>query len=174
MAASPSLLDPGDPAERIARHLDARRTGAGRWMASCPAHDDSSPSLSIASGRDVRVLLHCWAGCSLDAVLKASGLTMRDLFAGEPPTPQQVALWSQAREAKAARERRERRAYRQAWQRVRRLEAIVNALGGKLAQKPDDAELGRLFHRACDRLHEVETTANEKRPAENGPLERNA
>jgi len=39
-----------------------RRVGAG-WLAQCPAHPDETPSLSIAVGREGRVLLHCFAGC---------------------------------------------------------------------------------------------------------------
>jgi 5S rRNA maturation endonuclease (ribonuclease M5) len=37
-------------------------------MAKCPAHDDHNPSLSIRE-KDGKVLVHCHAGCSQDAVL---------------------------------------------------------------------------------------------------------
>jgi hypothetical protein len=43
--------------------VDAKRAGPGKWLAHCPAHSDSSPSLSIREGMDGRVLLHCFAGC---------------------------------------------------------------------------------------------------------------
>jgi DNA primase len=33
-------------AETIAKALGGRKAGGG-WMASCPAHDDQTPSLSI-------------------------------------------------------------------------------------------------------------------------------
>jgi hypothetical protein len=39
-------------------------------MAKCPAHDDKTPSLSIREN-DGKVLVHCHAGCSQDAVLAA-------------------------------------------------------------------------------------------------------
>lgn len=69
--------------ERLARVLAAlknvRQTADG-WIASCPAHDDSTPSLSIADGRSGRVLLKCHAGCETDAVVAAAGLSVRDLF----------------------------------------------------------------------------------------------
>jgi len=47
----------------------------GRWCGSsgschCPAHQDSSPSLSV-TWRDDRLLVHCHAGCSQAAVLAA-------------------------------------------------------------------------------------------------------
>ncbi len=48
--------------------------------ALCPAHDDSSPSLSIKTGVDDRVVLKCHAGCSIDEIVLALNLTMSDLF----------------------------------------------------------------------------------------------
>jgi hypothetical protein len=49
-------------------------------LAFCPAHDDHRPRLSIDEGADGRALVKCWAGCTLDAVLSAIGLTKKDLF----------------------------------------------------------------------------------------------
>ena len=64
----------------IVAQLDgARRSGEG-WCARCPAHDDSSPSLSIGEGDDGRILVKCHAGCDTDAIVSALGLTARDLF----------------------------------------------------------------------------------------------
>jgi hypothetical protein len=65
-------------AEEIAERLSARRSGAG-WIARCPAHEDRSPSLSI-SERDGKVLLHCFASCTIEAVCDAIGIQVRDLF----------------------------------------------------------------------------------------------
>ncbi len=74
------------PIERVLELLpDARRTGNG-WMARCPAHDDHNPSLSIAEG-DELVLLHCHAGCALDAILAKLQLTSRDLRSVLEPRP---------------------------------------------------------------------------------------
>jgi hypothetical protein len=36
----------------------------------CPAHDDRRPSLGIDLVGD-RILVHCWAGCPQDAVIRA-------------------------------------------------------------------------------------------------------
>lgn len=52
---------------------------AGGFKACCPAHEDRNPSLSVKLG-DVRVMLHCFAGCSEDAVLQALGISTQDLF----------------------------------------------------------------------------------------------
>ena len=71
--------------ENLLDHLEkVRQTGAGRWIARCPAHDDKGPSLSIRELEDGRVLLHCFAGCEVEAILDAVGMTFGDLF---PPRP---------------------------------------------------------------------------------------
>lgn len=57
-----------------------------QWQACCPAHDDRTPSLSIALGDDERILLHCHAGCDSRDILKELNLKMKDLFS-KPPTP---------------------------------------------------------------------------------------
>lgn len=54
---------------QIAYELRGRKSGAG-WMARCPAHDDSNPSLSLRSV-DGKLLVHCHAGCDQRAVLAA-------------------------------------------------------------------------------------------------------
>ncbi|MCS7047345.1 MAG: hypothetical protein NZO58_13385, partial [Gemmataceae bacterium] len=64
----------------LARVTGVKQTGKG-WSARCPAHDDRKASLSIAEGDDGTVLLKCHAGCSTEAVLRAMGLELRDLFA---------------------------------------------------------------------------------------------
>jgi hypothetical protein len=49
--------------------------------ALCPAHPDRNKSLSYSFGQDDdRVLIHCHAGCTVDAVLAALGLSQSDLF----------------------------------------------------------------------------------------------
>jgi len=63
----------------VAQRREAKRSGDD-YMARCPAHDDRNASLSIGEGRDGRVLLKCFAGCSFDQIVSAAGLTTRDLF----------------------------------------------------------------------------------------------
>ena len=68
------------PVERILAMLpDAKQTGKG-WSARCPAHEDRRASLSIAEGDDGRALVRCHAGCKLDAICAAVGLTVLDLM----------------------------------------------------------------------------------------------
>lgn len=59
--------------------MEPRRSGDG-WTAPCPAHDDSTPSLSIGTGTDGRALVHCHAGCDPKLILETLGLQMRDLM----------------------------------------------------------------------------------------------
>lgn len=61
-----------------------KKTGKDRWIACCPAHEDRTPSLSIAE-RDGTTLLHCFGGCSPEDVMGAIGMEMHELF--PPRTP---------------------------------------------------------------------------------------
>ena len=56
-------------AAEIAQALHGRKSGSG-WVARCPAHEDTNPSLSL---RDVdgKVLVHCHAGCDQRRVIEA-------------------------------------------------------------------------------------------------------
>lgn len=47
--------------------------GSG-FVACCPAHEDSSPSLSIDETDDGTLLLKCHAGCTFEAIAKAVGM----------------------------------------------------------------------------------------------------
>ena len=50
------------------------------WTACCPAHHDVHPSLSIRELEDGRVLVHCFGGCDVMAVLEAVELDFGALF----------------------------------------------------------------------------------------------
>lgn len=56
------------------RGCDPRMNG-NSGTARCPAHDDTSPSLSIGIGRDGQDLLQCHAGCSYEQIREALGLS---------------------------------------------------------------------------------------------------
>jgi len=64
----------------LSRLENVRRTGAGRWIARCPAHDDRRASMSIRELEDGTVLLHDFAGCEVAAILAAVSLDMAALF----------------------------------------------------------------------------------------------
>lgn len=59
-------------------------TGANKWSACCPAHEDSNPSMSVTIGNNGGILVHCHAGCSPEAIVGAMGLKMSDLMKDAP------------------------------------------------------------------------------------------
>lgn len=61
-------------------HLDKPTKSTSGYMARCPAHEDHSPSLSVAEGEGGKLLVKCLAGCATEDVTKALGLKMADLF----------------------------------------------------------------------------------------------
>jgi hypothetical protein len=68
----------------LANFKISKQTG-NRYQAYCPAHDDKNASMSILVDEN-RILLYCHAGCQIDDILKAVGITYADLFADNPPT----------------------------------------------------------------------------------------
>jgi len=66
-------------AAELADRLGARSAGEGSWSAKCPAHEDRNPSLSIGTGDNGGVVVHCHAGCPTEAVVTAAGVSMGDL-----------------------------------------------------------------------------------------------
>ncbi len=66
-------------------HLEkVKQTGADKWQACCPAHDDKSPSLAVKDTGD-KILIHCFAGCTTDDITGALGLELADLYADSHP-----------------------------------------------------------------------------------------
>ena len=65
----------------LSHFSSVKETGNGQYKAICPAHEDHNPSLSIGLSKDGgRVLLHCFAGCSENDIIKEAGLSMNDLI----------------------------------------------------------------------------------------------
>jgi hypothetical protein len=64
--------------ESVLAHLEGVRSNGSQWMALCPAHADKNPSLAVREG-DEKILLHCFAGCPLDSILGAAGISPADL-----------------------------------------------------------------------------------------------
>ncbi len=63
-------------AETIALALDGKKCGPESWHSRCPHHNGSKRNFYISQAGD-RVLVHCFAGCSQEAVineLRARGL----------------------------------------------------------------------------------------------------
>jgi hypothetical protein len=85
-------LKPRDPAtvppiDRVLRALNAAgcdwrcSRDVDQWVAQCPTHDDTRPSLVIRRNHDGSVWLKCWSGaCSKEGILAELGLEWRDLW----------------------------------------------------------------------------------------------
>jgi len=65
----------------------SKRNGERHVLAHCPAHDDSTPSLSLTEKADGTLLWKCFAGCSQDAVREA----LERLAGVQPATAQPIA-----------------------------------------------------------------------------------
>lgn len=76
----------------ILNRLTGVKGGSGQWYARCPAHDDKHQSLSVSIGQDGRVLLNCHAGCSVENVAAAMGLTVKDLFVDKPKAQERPTI----------------------------------------------------------------------------------
>jgi hypothetical protein len=79
----------------LQRLQGVRRSGDG-WTARCPGHEDRGPSLSIREQGD-KILLHCFAGCPIEAICAALQIKLQDLFA--KPKPPNMPRSSIVREA---------------------------------------------------------------------------
>ncbi len=51
----------------------------GQYLALCPGHPDTNPSLSVKEADD-KILVQCFAGCELADILKPLNLEPKDLF----------------------------------------------------------------------------------------------
>jgi putative DNA primase/helicase len=80
--AAPPTNTAADKAAMIAGACQQAKATSTGWQVCCPAHEDSHPSLSIGYEGE-RVLLHCHAGCSVEAICASLMLTVADLFCGE-------------------------------------------------------------------------------------------
>lgn len=78
------------PLPRALAALKGVRRSASGWIALCPAHEDRTPSLSVTTGADGRVLVKCHAGCAFGDVVRAMGLEPGDLFPAPLARPQLV------------------------------------------------------------------------------------
>ena len=82
---------------QILEKLEAvSNTGPGSFLAVCPSHDDTNPSLVVSVSDAGKALIHCRSGCSLGEVLNSIGMEQSDLFDIEIDADQAVASASNA------------------------------------------------------------------------------
>ncbi|HUZ45211.1 MAG TPA: hypothetical protein VMW54_01100 [Terriglobia bacterium] len=72
-------------AARVAKAVRAKATRPAKgckrsWKCYCPAHADKNPSLWVSEKPSGQILIHCFAGCPVEAVLDVLNLSKSDLF----------------------------------------------------------------------------------------------
>ena len=74
------------PREKFLQHVELKHYKAGdrHGVFKCPAHDDKRASASWRELDDGRLLVHCFAGCSVEEIVAAVGLKLEDLFPERP------------------------------------------------------------------------------------------
>ena len=144
-------------AVQLAEMLHARPAGRGRWQARCPAHDDRHPSLTITQGRDATLLRYWSAGCTVEQIIAAVGLSIRDLF-DAPLTPasrRELELRRAKQALEDSRQRQRRIALMKGYRAcTSRMAAIADVLSNSEPERAD--ELGREFRDCLDFQRAVE------------------
>jgi putative DNA primase/helicase len=80
--SGPSSSSDGMSLQDFLAKLDVREEERDGWLCRCPGHNDAKASLRVTVSEDTgKVLLKCRAGCSNTKVMKALGLTIKDLAA---------------------------------------------------------------------------------------------
>lgn len=82
-------------AKEIAKALSngkETRLGEGQWKSLCPAHNDSTPSMTITDGKSGKILVRCHKGCSGDDIIKA--LKDRGLWDEYNPKSRHKTIWT--------------------------------------------------------------------------------
>lgn len=134
--------------------------GSDRWSAHCPAHGSQRHrDLSIRKTDD-RILLHCFAGCGLEEIVTALGITTSQLFldsrAGNPRQRQAAALERQAERAR--REQHQRKAGRRI-DALKAAESFVQSRQGIDISQWSDATLHEELNRLADAYTLLEAEA---------------
>lgn len=76
--------------EALLTRLQGVRRNETGWSARCPAHEDKNPSLSVREEED-KILLHCFAGCTVEAICHALGVQLSELFIDNRSAPRILA-----------------------------------------------------------------------------------
>ena len=70
-------------------HVESGPDGQGNYKCRCPAHDDHTASMSVALGKNRKgqdiILTKCHRGCTARDIVRAMGLSMKDLTCGDLP-----------------------------------------------------------------------------------------
>lgn len=137
-------------AEEFVKLLDGVRQTSRGWNACCPSHDDNSPSLSVSTGDDGRILVHCFAGCTAEEITDVLGLHVRDLFPAQSTSPR--VRRDAVRKRECERERRRQELHRKGCQidLIREAEWLIQAAHGIKISRWSHERLDRELHRLAN------------------------
>lgn len=79
------LADNWPELEIVLSKLKKYEKRGGGYVGLCPAHDDKKASLSVKRGKGGGILLHCFKGCSYQAILAALNLQSSDVNPPKKP-----------------------------------------------------------------------------------------
>jgi|TARA_R110002012_G_C11396874_1_gene585241 hypothetical protein len=65
--------------EILAKFKKVYKSGEGEYQCLCPSHDDNNASLGLKFKED-KMILNCFAGCSMQSILDSVGLTWNDVM----------------------------------------------------------------------------------------------
>ena len=69
--------------EIVSRFQNVKKIGDKSYQCTCNSHKDDKASLTITE-EDNKILMYCHAGCDTKDILRAAGLTEKDLFNNNP------------------------------------------------------------------------------------------
>lgn len=75
----------------LKKHVRNFRSSGSGWTFSCPGHDDKHNSGSAFMGRDLRLHIHCHAGCSWENIKAGLGIASATFRPEATPEPRQHA-----------------------------------------------------------------------------------
>ena len=64
----------------ISKLKNVKEIREGEYQACCPAHDSKNEQSLTLKQVDDKIIIHCFAGCTPEAILQSIGLSMSDLF----------------------------------------------------------------------------------------------
>lgn len=79
------------------QHFTISKRYGDKAQCRCPAHEDKQASLTITKGRKC-TLFHCHAGCGLEHILTAAGLSKKDTFYDTDPVKVNWRAYVEGRE----------------------------------------------------------------------------
>ena len=133
-----------------------RPRNSGKWISRCPAHEDRSPSLTIAEG-ERGLLLKCWAGCTLQEITVALNVSIKDLFFDTARTTGERRQAIEQRRQAKAREQAAHLANGLRMDALREAEALIHSACGISIEQWPNGKLNMALERLAEAYQLLES-----------------